>query len=236
MFTSCGDSAQKSADLLVLNATVMDVKSGEEAPNRLIVISGDTIQAVLDMEEREEFVAVEVFDAENKLPVMKLEPAPNEIPYKLERGTQNHEGIAGLFGALGFIEQMGEGETRKQGISSGMAKLEAYEQTLSQELEAFLKRVPDVTLYRASENVLKTPTFAFRIKDINSREATKFFAEKYNLNIADGHFYASTMAELYPVMDSGGWIRIGFAPYNTSEEIEVLKKALNDLILGGSKQ
>ena len=33
-----------------------------------------------------------------KLPVQKLEPAPNEIPYRLETGTQNHEGIAGLCG------------------------------------------------------------------------------------------------------------------------------------------
>ena len=105
-----------------------------------------------------------------------------------------------------------------------------YEQELIDELESFLKSIHEVSLYRAAEGVPKTPTFAFRIKGINSREATQFFAEKYNLNIADGHFYASTMAEIYPVMDTGGWIRIGFAPYNTSEEIGVFKKALKDLI------
>ncbi len=38
------------------------------------------------------------------------------------------------------------------------------------------------------------------------------------------------MAEVFPVMETGGWIRIGFAPYNTLEEIEVFKKALKELL------
>ena len=165
------------------------------------------------------------------LEVMKLQPAPNEIPYRLETGTQNHEGIAGLCGAISFIGSLGSGDSLRKKLTSGMQAIEAYEKVLISELEDFLNSIPEVQLYRASENVKKTPTFAFRIKGIHSREATKFFAEKYNLCIGDGHFYASTMAEVFPVMDTGGWIRIGFAPYNTIEEIEIFKKALKDLIL-----
>jgi cysteine desulfurase family protein (TIGR01976 family) len=165
-----------------------------------------------------------------EMPVIKLKPAPNEIPYKLETGTQNHEGIAGLCGALHFIEQLGSGDNQRQRIIAGMARIEEYEQLLVNELEPFLKEIPEVELYRAAKNVKKTPTFSFRIKGIHSREATEFFAEKYNLCIADGHFYASTMAEVFPVMDTGGWIRIGLAPYNTLEEIEIFKKALKDLL------
>lgn len=165
-----------------------------------------------------------------KMPVRKLVPAPNEIPYKLETGTQNHEAIAGLCGAIGFLEDLGEGEDRKQKIRSGMKRLEEYERTLSNEMTKVLSRFPEVMVYRAPEGVPKTPTFAFRIKNINSREATRFFAEKFNLCIGDGHFYASTMAELYDVNASGGWIRIGFAPYNTVEEIKVFEKALEECI------
>jgi selenocysteine lyase/cysteine desulfurase len=44
--------------------------------------------------------------------------------------------------------------------------------------------------------------------------------------VADGHFYASTMADKLQVNQSGGWIRIGLAPYNTDEEIELFKTAL----------
>ena len=166
-----------------------------------------------------------------QLEIPKLQPAPNEIPYKLETGTQNHEAIAGLCGTISFIESLGTGENRRLRLQAGMQAIEAHEEELMDSLQNFLSSIPEVTLYRASEEINKTPTFAFRIKGIHSREATQFFAEKYNLCIADGHFYASTMAEVFPVMDTGGWIRIGFAPYNTQEEIEIFKKALKDLLL-----
>ena len=57
-------------------------------------------------------IAVIKEDLFGKLPVMKLKPAPDEIPYRLETGTQNHEGIAGLCGTIGFIESLGSGENR----------------------------------------------------------------------------------------------------------------------------
>ncbi|MCX2839040.1 cysteine desulfurase-like protein [Salinimicrobium sp. MT39] len=164
------------------------------------------------------------------LEIPKLQPAPNQIPYKLETGTQNHEAIAGLCGAIGFLESLGTGDTRRQRLKAGMEAIESHEQELMDSLEEFLKSIPEVTLYRASSEVIKTPTFAFRIDGIHSREATQFFAEKFNLCIGDGHFYASTMAEVFPVMETGGWIRIGFAPYNTLDEIEIFKTALKELL------
>lgn len=164
------------------------------------------------------------------LEIPKLQPAPNQIPYKLETGTQNHEAIAGLCGAIGFLESLGTGETRRQRLKAGMEAIATHEQKLMDSLQQFLESIPEITLYRASSEVKKTPTFAFRIDGIHSREATQFFAEKFNLCIGDGHFYASTMAEVFPVMDTGGWIRIGFAPYNTLEEIEIFRKALQELL------
>jgi selenocysteine lyase/cysteine desulfurase len=38
--------------------------------------------------------------------------------------------------------------------------------------------------------------------------------------VADGHFYASTLARKLGIHDSGGWIRAGLTPYNTEEEVE----------------
>ena len=171
-----------------------------------------------------------------QLEIPKLQPAPNDIPYKLETGTQNHEAIAGLCGTISFIESLGTGENRRQRLQAGMKVIEAHEDKLMSELQNFLESIPEIDLYRASKEVKKAPTFAFKIKGIHSRKATEFFAEKYNLCIADGHFYASTMAEVFPVMDTGGWIRIGFAPYNTLEEIELFKKALKDLLHMNSRE
>ncbi|WP_324721301.1 amidohydrolase family protein [Salinimicrobium sp. HB62] len=59
-------SPKESADLLITNATILDVASGEEIPGQMIAISGDTIMAVRDMEESDDFSASKTIDAENQ--------------------------------------------------------------------------------------------------------------------------------------------------------------------------
>jgi selenocysteine lyase/cysteine desulfurase len=161
-----------------------------------------------------------------KLPVYKLAPAPTTIPDKLETGTQNHEAIAGLLGALNFMQTLGTGATRKERLRSAMEAIDAREQKQALELENFLLNLPPVRLYRAPAGTRKTPTLAFTLEGINSRAAAAWFAANYNMCVADGHFYASTMADKLQVNELGGWIRIGLAPYNTDEEIELFKTAL----------
>lgn len=166
-------------------------------------------------------IAASLFE---KLQVYKLAPAPQQIPDKLETGTQNHEALAGLIGAITFIEQLGEGKNRRERLVSGMQRIEEHEQQLTARLDGFLRQVPDLKLYRAPEGVYKTPTFAFTIPGIKAREVTTWFAENYSMCIADGHFYATTMAEKLGVLPIGGWIRIGLAPYNTLEEVMLFEE------------
>jgi cysteine desulfurase family protein (TIGR01976 family) len=164
-----------------------------------------------------------------KLPIYKLQPAPTEIPYKLETGTQNHEGIAGIIGAITFIENLGIGLTRRERLRSGMESIENYERVLSGDLESFIKSLPNVKLFRAPEGP-KTPTFAFTIDHHNSREVTAWLAKEYNMCVADGDFYASTMAAILGVHSVGGWVRIGLSPYNTKEEVETFKRAIQTFL------
>lgn len=172
-------------------------------------------------------IAASLFE---KLPVYKLAPAPQGIPDKLETGTQNHEAIAGLIGAISFIEALGEGVTRKERLQSGMQRIAAHEQELTDRIENFLQRQPEVRLYRAPAGTPKTPTFAFTLSNVHAREVTEWFAAHYNMCIADGHFYASTMADKLGVNPLGGWIRIGLAPYNTLEEVEQFEQGLQEFI------
>ena len=165
-----------------------------------------------------------------KLPVYKLAPAPQEIPDKLETGTQNHEAIAGLIGAITFIENLGEGATRRERLQLGMERIAAHEQELTERIENFLKKIPEVRLYRAPADTPKTPTFAFTLANVNARAVTNWFAEHYNMCVADGHFYASTMADKLNVNPMGGWIRIGLAPYNTLEEVMLFEQGLQEFI------
>lgn len=64
LFSAC-NSSREEAEVLILNATILDIASGEEIPGKMIAISGDTIQAVLDMEEKDNFKAAKTIDAKN---------------------------------------------------------------------------------------------------------------------------------------------------------------------------
>jgi cysteine desulfurase family protein (TIGR01976 family) len=151
--------------------------------------------------------------------VYKVEPAPGYIPDKLETGTQNHEGIAGVKGAIDFIASLGDGSSPRDRLVTGMRAVEEYEAELAARFRAALCEIPGIKPYAAPDDVRKTPTIAFRIEGRTPREFCEHMAEK-GFFVADGHFYASTLAEKLGIRDKGGWIRAGLAPYNTEEEVE----------------
>jgi cysteine desulfurase family protein (TIGR01976 family) len=153
------------------------------------------------------------------LSVYKVEPAPGNIPDKLETGTQNHEGIAGVKGAIDFISSLGNGPSQQDKLDSGMRAVEEYEAYLAEKFRAALREIPGVKLYAAPDGVRKTPTIAFRVEGHTPREFCEHMAEE-GFFVADGHFYASTLAEKLGIRDKGSWIRAGLAPYNTEEEVE----------------
>src|SRR5687767_8269784 len=47
------------------------------------------------------------YDLLNELKAYRVRPAGNELPHKFETGTQNHEGIAGVLGALEYLGWLG---------------------------------------------------------------------------------------------------------------------------------
>jgi cysteine desulfurase family protein (TIGR01976 family) len=165
----------------------------------------------------------EVFE---KLSVYKLLPAPSVFPDKLETGTQNHEAIASIEAAVNFIASLGMGSTRREKIESAFSIIEEYENNLARRLRAALASIPEVTLYQAPDSVAKTPTIAFTINGANPVEVCKWLAENEAIFIASGDFYASTLADKLAINETGGWIRAGFAPYNTEEETDRLIEAI----------
>ncbi|WP_456279218.1 cysteine desulfurase-like protein [Bacillus sp. AK128] len=164
-----------------------------------------------------------------KLEPFKLKPAPGYIPDKLETGTQNHEGIAGIKPAIEFIASLGTGMTRKDKIVSGMELIDSYETKLVTKLREGLSSHPKVNLYQADSSVPKTSTVAFTVDGYTPLEVCKTLAEEHGIFIADGHFYATTLAEKLDIVESGSWIRAGLAPYNTEEEVELFIRAIHQL-------
>ena len=159
----------------------------------------------------------------------KLAPGPTHIPDKLETGTQNHEGLAGVTEAIRFMASLGDGQMLREQLLGGMEAIEAYEDGLAQSARATLQEMPGVTLYAAPDGVRKTPTIAFRLEGRTPLEVCEYMSRR-GIFVAGGDFYASTLAARLGIGDSGGFVRAGLAPYTTESEVEAFLAALGELV------
>ena len=177
-----------------------------------------------------------------KLFAYKVRPATNDLPGKWETGTQNHEGIAGVLGALEYFEWVGKEFGGDQGegllgsgyqgrglaLKQAMAAIHIHELDLSRALLEALQSVPGLTIYglkdvrRLEERV---PTFSFRLKDLHPRSIAEKLAGE-GIYVWDGNYYALNVTEQLGLEDKGGMVRVGAVHYNTLEEVERLKNAL----------
>jgi cysteine desulfurase family protein (TIGR01976 family) len=164
-------------------------------------------------------------DLFERMGVYRLDPAPDHIPDRLETGTQNHEGIAGVKGALDFISSLGEGTSQRERLTSAMKTIEEHEAALAETFRTALMDLSGVKLYAPPNGIRKTPTIAFRVQGQAPEEVCARMLE-HGFFIAAGDFYASTLAEKLGIRDGGGFVRAGLAPYNTEEELERFVEAL----------
>jgi selenocysteine lyase/cysteine desulfurase len=174
----------------------------------------------------------------------KVRPATNKLPGKFETGTQNHEGIAGVLGAIEYFEWVGRefGGEHAEGLAGGysgraldlkkgMTAIRAYEFELNRALLSTLQEVPGIMIFgltdmrRLDERVA---TFSFRLKDQHPHETAQKLADA-GIYVWDGNYYAINVTERLGLEDNGGMVRVGAAHYNTLDEITCLGEALQKI-------
>lgn len=179
-----------------------------------------------------------------ELPAYRVRPAPADPPGKFETGTQNHEGLAGMLGALEYLTWVGEnwgeqyGEKfngRYQGralqLKQAMVAIRSYEFELSRLLLDILEEIPGVTVYGLTDQRRleeRVPTFAFRLGDRPPADIARALAQA-GFNVWDGNYYALAVTERLEVEDKGGMVRVGPVHYNTLEELQGFGKALSEI-------
>lgn len=167
-------------------------------------------------------------DLFERLELFKLEPAPTNVPNKLETGTINFEGLVGVIEAINVIAGFGQGISLRERIISGYVRIEKYENLLVERLRNGLAEIRGVSLYQAPETVQKTATVAFCVNGFEPVEVCRRMAEQA-IHIEGGDFYAATLVEKLGLADTGGIIRAGIAPYNTEEEVDRLILGIKSL-------
>ena len=163
-----------------------------------------------------------------------------EMPWKFETGTPAMELAAGAAAAVEFIAGIGkkheqyfmdqlEGLSgRRRMVVAGINAIEAYEEPLAYKLRTELAAIDRVKVYSSPEGNPKTSTVSFTVDGANANDVARFLAER-GLFVWDGDFYAIHIVNhVLKLTEQGGLVRIGLAPYNTSDEIERTIQAVKD--------
>lgn len=184
------------------------------------------------------------YDLLNELKAYKVRPASDDLPYKFETGTQNHEGIAGVLGALEYLQWLGTqfgadqaSAWREAGFSGrrldlkmGMSAMQAYEKELSRALIGIIESVPGTRIYGVTDRDRldeRVPTVSFTLEGKDPERVAREIG-KNDIYVWNGHNYALAVVERLGLREAGGMIRVGPVHYNTPDELntfgEVLKK------------
>ncbi len=148
----------------------------------------------------------------------KLRPAHDTAPERAETGTLNHEGIVGSGATVDFFASLAaSGETRRQRLQVTFDELHGRGALLTKILWEGLSAINRVTLYGPPPGMPRTPTIAFTIDGVHSRDVARRLADR-GVFCSHGDFYAMTVVERLGLAREG-LVRVGCASYTTSDDI-----------------
>ncbi len=179
------------------------------------------------------------YDLLEEMTAYKVRPSTNQSPGKWQTGTPNFEGIAGILGALEYLEWVGktfgaDGDqslTRAGYLNQALKVLHEYEFSLSHAVLDVLGNLPGCRIYGITDRnrlTERVPTFSFTLDGWHPRKLAERLNED-NIYVWDGNYYALAVTERLGLEGKGGMVRVGPVHYNTVEEVQRLGEVLSNL-------
>jgi cysteine desulfurase family protein (TIGR01976 family) len=142
----------------------------------------------------------------------RLEPSPEEVPYRWELGTLSFESLAGVRAAADYM------------LSLDFDALRAHEDALLATALDGLGAMEHVTLHGAAPD--RAPTLMFSVAGVSAADVASALAAQ-GIAVWHGNYYAVELARHLGLQD--GAVRAGFVHYNDSGDAERLLAAVADL-------
>lgn len=142
---------------------------------------------------------------------------PLEWPTRLEAGTLNGHGIAGLSAGLDFIEAQG-----------GVEAIAACERSLADRFHAGVREISGIKLYGAFDQPARSAIVSLNVGDIDSAEISDALMQGWGIATRPGAHCAPLMHRALGT-ERQGVVRFSFGYFNTDEEVDTVIDALRDL-------
>ena len=145
-----------------------------------------------------------------------LEHQPEEYPTRLEAGTLNSHGLAGLAAALDFLEE------------TGMDAIRTHETALARRFYQAVRDLPGVRLYGDFTAPERAPIVTLNLGDYDSAEVADELAERFSVATRPGAHCAPRLHRCLGTENQGA-VRFSWSWFNTEEETDAAAAALKCL-------
>ena len=140
-----------------------------------------------------------------------------EYPYRLEYGTPNVQGIAGLQAGLKWIGK------------NSFKALHEREMALTPKLRDGLREIEGVTLYCQDDLADHISVLAFNVDGLDSPNVSTMLDVDYNIASRAGLHCAPLVHEGLGTAKIDGAVRFGIGPFNTEAHIETAVAAVGEI-------
>ena len=145
-----------------------------------------------------------------------LETQPEQYPTRLEAGTLNGHGLAGLGAALDFLAK------------TGMDPIRSHEQMLARRFYEQVRTIPGVTVYGDFSTTDRAPIVALNIGDWDSARVSDELAERFGIATRPGAHCAPRFHRALGTQEQGA-VRFSWSWANTAEETDAAAEAVRML-------
>ena len=153
--------------------------------------------------------------------VSSFEPLqPEAWPTRLEAGTLNAHGIAGLSAALDWLEGVGGPEAvgkRERGLAAAFAD--------------GVRELPGVTLYGDLSQVGRAAIVSLNVADLESGEVSDMLSQSFGIATRPGAHCAPLMHRALGT-ELQGVVRFSFGWFNTKEDVAAAIDAVSEIACG----
>jgi cysteine desulfurase family protein len=141
----------------------------------------------------------------------------DEYPYRLEYGTGNVVGIAGIHAGLKWIQE------------KGMDQIHHHEMKLTRMLRDGLREIDGILLYGQDELADHIAVLSFNVDGMEALNTGTLLDGEYNIACRTGLHCAPLVHEQLGTDKIGGTVRIGIGPFNTEEHIQTAIQAVAEI-------
>jgi cysteine desulfurase family protein len=143
----------------------------------------------------------------------EFEEQPDFLPDRLESGTPNGVGIAGLLAGIQFV------------LGKRVEQIRQNESTLLEKLIMGLKKIPQVKLYGPERQEDRMATLSFNFTHLSPSDGASHLEKEFGILCRPGLHCAPAAHHTIGTFPEGT-IRFGLSAFNTEEEVKTAIQAI----------